>query len=126
VAACEDCLRELSDPANRGFKYAFTNCGPCFTIIQDIPDDRGQMTMRNFRMCPACQAEYEDPLDRRFHAQPNACPVCGPQLSLVEKVDPRKPAFTGSPALEETGLPTLVALVVAIPDIRRYMRIRNM
>jgi len=37
--------------------------------------------MASCRMCPACQAEYDDPADRRFHAQPNACPQCGPQVS---------------------------------------------
>ena len=36
-------------------------------------------------MCPQCQAEYNDPRDRRFHAQPNACPVCGPQLELWDR-----------------------------------------
>jgi hydrogenase maturation protein HypF len=85
VATCDDCLAEVFDPADRRYRYAFTNCtncGPRFTIIRDIPYDRPSTTMAPFRMCPACQAEYDDPLDRRFHAQPNACPVCGPQLAL--------------------------------------------
>jgi len=85
VATCDDCLAEIFDPADRRYRYAFTNCtncGPRFTIIQDIPYDRPSTTMAPFKMCPACQAEYDDPLDRRFHAQPNACPVCGPQLAL--------------------------------------------
>ncbi len=84
VATCADCYRDFTDPANRRFNYAFTNCtncGPRYTIIRDIPYDRPSTTMAGFRMCPACQAEYDDPRDRRFHAQPNACPVCGPQLS---------------------------------------------
>jgi hydrogenase maturation protein HypF len=87
IATCQDCLSELLDPRDRRYRYPFTNCtncGPRFTIIEDIPYDRPLTTMRDFVMCPDCQAEYEDPLDRRFHAQPNACPVCGPQLSLVE------------------------------------------
>src|SRR5450432_2187740 len=86
-AICEDCLRELFDPADRRYRYAFincTNCGPRFTIVQDVPYDREKTTMQVFAMCAACKAEYDDPLNRRFHAQPNACPICGPQVSLDE------------------------------------------
>lgn len=85
VCICEDCLRELFDPADRRYRYPFincTNCGPRFTIITDIPYDRPNTTMAAFSMCPDCAAEYENPLDRRFHAQPVACPVCGPQVWL--------------------------------------------
>jgi hydrogenase maturation protein HypF len=83
IAICPDCSREMLDPSNRRYRYPFincTNCGPRFTIIQDIPYDRPKTTMSGFPMCPECRAEYENPLDRRFHAQPTACPVCGPQL----------------------------------------------
>src|SRR2546423_7546839 len=85
TATCDDCLRELFDPSDRRYGYPFincTNCGPRFTIIQDVPYDRNKTTMRVFPMCAACQAEYNDPLNRRFHAQPNACPTCGPQVRL--------------------------------------------
>ena len=87
VATCDDCQRELFDPADRRYRYPFincTNCGPRFTIIEDIPYDRPKTTMRDFPLCDACRAEYEDPADRRFHAQPNACPDCGPHVWLVE------------------------------------------
>jgi hydrogenase maturation protein HypF len=86
AATCADCLRELFDLADRRYRYPFincTNCGPRFTIVQDVPYDRAKTTMHVFSMCEACQAEYDDPGNRRFHAQPNACPVCGPQVSLL-------------------------------------------
>ena len=84
VATCPDCLADLTNPANRRFGYAFTNCtncGPRYTIVRDIPYDRPNTTMAPFVMCTACQAEYDDPANRRFHAQPNACAECGPSLS---------------------------------------------
>jgi len=87
IATCEPCLKEILDPRDRRYRYPFTNCtncGPRFTIIEDIPYDRPQTTMRSFKMCHQCQQEYDNPLDRRFHAQPNACPKCGPSLSLVD------------------------------------------
>ena len=88
TATCDDCLHELFDAANRRHRYPFincTNCGPRFTIIQDVPYDRDKTTMRVFPMCRECQSEYENPLDRRFHAQPNACPVCGPRVHLLDR-----------------------------------------
>ncbi len=87
LATCKECLEDFTDPGNRRFGYPFTNCtncGPRFTIIEDIPYDRPLTTMKAFRMCPDCQAEYDDPNNRRFHAQPNACPVCGPSLWLTD------------------------------------------
>lgn len=87
LATCDACKRELLDPGNRRYRYPFTNCtncGPRFTIIEDIPYDRPRTTMRQFKMCSSCQGEYDNPLDRRFHAQPNACSSCGPSLQLAD------------------------------------------
>ena len=101
ISICKDFLQELFDPHNRRFRYPFincTNCGPRFTIIKDIPYDREKTTMSTFKMCPQCQSEYENIEDRRYHAQPNACADCGPQLSLyqnkkrLENIDPIKEA----------------------------------
>jgi hydrogenase maturation protein HypF len=86
VATCADCRSDFSDPENRRYQYPFTNCtncGPRYTIIQDIPYDRPTTTMAPFTMCAECAAEYGDPANRRFHAQPNACPVCGPRIWLA-------------------------------------------
>lgn len=88
IATCDDCRAEVFLEENRRYSYPFTNCtncGPRFTIIDDLPYDRPKTTMRAFPMCPDCEEEYGNPLDRRFHAQPNACHVCGPRLSLVDK-----------------------------------------
>jgi hydrogenase maturation protein HypF len=101
VATCDQCLSELFSPQNFRYRYPFINCtlcGPRFTIIQDIPYDRHKTTMAPFKMCPICQKEYEDPSDRRFHAQPNACYACGPSLYLEDKKGEK---ISGDP-LEET------------------------
>ena len=88
TATCDDCIRELRDPADRRFRYPFTNCtscGPRYTIVQSVPYDRSRTTMSPFPLCAACQAEYDDPADRRFHAEPVCCPACGPRLRLVDR-----------------------------------------
>ena len=114
VATCDDCWHDFGDPANRRYGYPFTNCtncGPRYTIIQNIPYDRPTTTMASFRMCQQCQAEYEDPGDRRFHAQPNACPACGPSLVLVESRqhnrDAHLPAACDFRATQQSSLSTL-------------------
>lgn len=88
IATCPDCVREISTPGERRYRYPFTNCtncGPRFSIIEALPYDRPNTSMKAFTMCSACRAEYDDPLDRRFHAQPIACPVCGPHLELWDR-----------------------------------------
>lgn len=86
IAICNDCLRELRDPKDPRYDYFFitcTNCGPRFTIIEKLPYDRENTTMRKFPMCGFCLREYGDPLNRRFHAQTVACPKCGPKVYLT-------------------------------------------
>jgi hydrogenase maturation protein HypF len=103
IATCDACRAELLDPSNRRYQYPFincTDCGPRFTIIEDLPYDRVRTTMRHFPLCPLCRREYEDPYDRRFHAEPNACPVCGPRLMLMRLLPGEAPFVDGVPRPE--------------------------
>jgi len=108
IATCSECLQDIFDPDNRRHLYPFTNCtncGPRFTILESLPYDRQNTSMKRFTMCPDCQREYEDPANRRFHAQPNACPVCGPKVELWDR--------TGKPQNAN-----LYALLEAVEEIR--------
>jgi hydrogenase maturation protein HypF len=113
---CDDCLRGLFTPDNRRYCYPFincTNCGPRYTIIENLPYDRPATSMKSFKLCSECAAEYKDPLDRRFHAQPNACPVCGPQLTLANA---QGQIITGHP-ISHTRKLLLQGKIVAIKGI---------
>lgn len=80
IAVCSECLNDLSSDSGR-VDYPFincTNCGPRFTIIESLPYDRPLTAMKNFDMCVRCEKEYNDILNRRFHAQPIGCNSCGP------------------------------------------------
>lgn len=84
IAVCSDCLADIRDEGkyHRYFATNCTNCGPRYSIIQTVPYDRNNTSMASFVMCPSCQAEYTDPLNRRYHAQPVSCHKCGPKLTL--------------------------------------------
>nr|MBC8362530.1 carbamoyltransferase HypF [Candidatus Desulfatibia profunda] len=117
VATCDDCRRELLDANDRRFKYPFincTNCGPRYTIIDDVPYDRPKTSMKHFTMCAPCQAEYDDPADRRFHAQPNACETCGPHLDLYDNT--RQKVSTPRP-LEKTAALLNQGCIIAVKGL---------
>jgi len=124
TATCPNCLREIFDPQNRRYRYAFTNCtdcGPRLTIVSDLPYDRSRTSMAGFELCEACAAEYADPHDRRFHAEPNACPVCGPRLELrdangqpVASADPLRAACENLKAGQIVAIKSLGGFHLAV------------
>ena len=111
TAICDACIRELFDPANRRYLYPFINCTSCgarFSVIKNVPYDRINTSMREFRMCEDCLTEYKDPMDRRFHAQTTSCPRCGPTYTLYDKdrnvIDDRDPVGTFARLIDEGAL----------------------
>jgi len=125
VATCSACLGELLNPEDRRYRYPFTNCtncGPRFTIIENMPYDRPKTTMRYFQMCPQCQAEYDNPRDRRFHAQPNACPKCGPQVQLVDnRGNLATPILSGSNPIAAASQLLKEGKIVAIKGLGGFL-----
>ncbi|MEM2971211.1 MAG: carbamoyltransferase HypF [Candidatus Bathyarchaeia archaeon] len=108
IAICNECLKELRNPANPRHEYFFitcTDCGPRYTIIEKLPYDRENTTMREFAMCSFCKSEYTDPLNRRFHAQTVACPKCGPKAYLTtnkgESIECENPIWEAGKLLAE-------------------------
>jgi len=140
VSVCDDCLAELLDSGNRRYHYPFincTNCGPRYTIIDDIPYDRPKTSMRHFKMCAACQAEYDEPTNRRFHAQPNACDDCGPHVglfdSLKNEIDKQDPVAKAVELLKQGNILAIkglggyhLAADAANTDAIRRLRQRKM
>ena len=88
IAVCDNCLLDMErDPGRIDYPFVnCTNCGPRFTIVEGLPYDRPMTTMKSFKTCEKCNSEYNDILDRRYHAQPIACNSCGPLYQYKDSI----------------------------------------
>jgi hydrogenase maturation protein HypF len=123
LATCPDCLNEIFNPKERRYLYPFTNCtncGPRFSIIESIPYDRANTTMKEFKMCDDCRREYENPMDRRFHAEPIACPKCGPQIKLYNA---NKELIAGNEVIKKAAELILDGKIIALKGLGGYQLI---
>ena len=106
LAICDKCLEEINDPNNRRYNYPFnacTDCGPRFTVIENVPYDRDKTTMDDFPLCEECEVEYKNPLDRRYHAEASCCEVCGPSLELYKNDNQNPVKIESEDPLKDTA-----------------------
>ncbi len=120
LPVCDECLSELFDPSNERYSYPYincVNCGPRFSVIDALPYDRPNTTMRRWPMDRFCSHEYHEPSNRRFHAQPVACPACGPKHFLSEGVTT---IFGDTEAIERSARLLCEGKIVAVKGLGGY------
>lgn len=119
-AICGECLNEMSNPADFRYRYPFINCtqcGPRYTIINELPYDRPFTSMADFMMCHECEKEYINPVNRRHHAQPIACPKCGPKVSLFNSFGKE---LADNDVIEKTKRLLEQGMIIAVKGIGGY------
>ena len=120
LAACAQCLRDILDPADRRYRYPFTNCtscGPRFTVVRALPYDRANTTLSDFPLCDQCRREYLDPSNRRFRAEPIACPECGPRTWLEVTSPQWKDAEAGQDCIARAAAILRAGGILAVQGI---------